>query len=249
MAVLEELMAEAEARSRGLPQPRPGTRTPRPSFQDAIAGKDNLDVVAEFKRQSPSRGVIRDDADITVQVAAYASGGARAVSVLTEPSRFAGCYDDLRLACQTLSLPVLMKDFVVSERQLEHAAALGASAVLLIARCLPQARLLELARACQKLGVTPLVECHDQDEIRIALQIEEAVLGVNNRDLQTLRVDRERGRDLLASVPADRVVVAESGFSCPADVDAVRGLADAVLVGTALMQSPDPAGFLQQVLS
>ena len=248
--LLEELVLGARARAQDLPRRRSSPAGARPRFADAIAGKERLDVIAEFKRRSPSGGELGSGRELSAQVARYARGGARALSILTEPTRFGGAYADLRLARAAAGdLPLLMKDFVVSARQVEHAARLGASAVLLIARCLPGRRLDRLAHVCRRTGTTPLVECHDHADTRRALRIDGAVLGVNSRDLATLRIDRAHAAALLESIPRQRVVVAESGCATPDQVQAFTGLADAVLVGTALMRSRAPERFLEEVLS
>lgn len=249
MAVLEQLVAEAGRRAAALPTGRQ-TSVPRQhrSFRDAIAGRDRIDCIAEFKRCSPSQGPIRPHASVVQQVVAYARGGASALSVLTEPTRFRGQDLDLQLAAAAVSLPILMKDFIVSPRQIEHAATLGAAAVLLIVRCLPGPRLTELAQVCVGFGLTPLIECHDEDEIRRALAFDDAVIGINQRDLGAMTVDPTRGRRLLQAVPGDRVVVVESGIEAPAAVQELAGHADAVLIGTALMRAADPRRFLVDAL-
>jgi indole-3-glycerol phosphate synthase len=196
-------------------------------------------MIAEFKRKSPSRGSIGEP-DLVEQVRRYESAGASAISILTEPTHFGGSYDDLARAAEAVKVPVLMKDFVVDPRQVEEAARLGASAVLLILRCLSDREVEELISACAAHGLTPLLECHRESEIERALSHPQAVIGVNNRDLETLQIDREIAPRLLARAPADRVVVAESGYETVRDARAVRGLADAVLVGSALMRCPDP---------
>ena len=143
----------------------------------------------------------------------------------------------------------MMKDFIVSPRQVELAAALGASAVLLIVRCLSTTQLGELAAAAVEIGVTPLIECHEAEELEPALAIEDAVIGINHRNLSTLSVDLESGRALLQRVPSDRVVVSESGVESPRQIREFLGVADAVLVGTALMRAEDPEAFLQEALA
>ena len=176
----------------------------------------------------------------------YGRAGAAAISVLTEPSRFGGSVDDLSRAVAVSNRPVLMKDFVVDPRQIRQAAALGASAVLLIVRCLTRKELPDLAAEAAEFGLTPLIECHDLEELELALEIEQAVIGVNNRNLDSLEIELERAPVLLARVPPDRVVVAESGYETTAQLLEIRGLADAVLVGTALMRSGDPAAFIRE---
>lgn len=249
MSVLDELMARARRRAAGLAPGAVPASPQRPDFKRAIAGRERMSLIAEFKRCSPSLGAIRAEADIALQVAAYAAGGASAISVLTEPSRFGGSYEDLRTAVETVEVPVLMKDFIVSPRQVELAASIGASAVLLIVRCLSKEQLGELAAASFSTGMAPLIECHDAAELEVALAIDDAVIGINHRNLSTLAVDFEGGRSLVERVPPDRIVVSESGVENPRQVRELRGVADAVLVGTALMRAEHPEEFLREAMA
>ena len=245
MGVLDELVREARRRARALPDPGP-VRCDRPSFAAALRGRQQLSVIAEFKRGSPSAGRIAADASIADQVFRYREAGAVALSVLTEPTAFGGRDRDLTEAAALVDLPLLMKDFVVDPRQVDHAAALGASAVLLIARCLDDAALEELAAVAGSRSLDVLIECHDEGEIDRALGIPRAVIGVNNRDLDRLVVDRQRALQLLPRIPADRIAVAESGYQEPGQLRALRGLCDAVLIGTALMRARDPGEFVRE---
>jgi len=244
--LLDELTAEARRRAADLSsaQVRPCGRA---DFAAALRGRGRLSVIAEFKRSSPSEGGIAPEADLESQLACYQAAGAAAVSVLTEPSRFGGSPDDLVRAAACSSLPLLMKDFVVDPRQVLQACTLGASACLLIVRCLEPGQLHELAAACREQRMVPLLECHTAAEVERALEVDDAVLGVNNRDLDTLEIHLERAPELLAEVPEDRVVVAESGYTSAAQAIAVRGRVDAVLIGTALMRAEDPGAFVAEV--
>ena len=244
--VLDRLMRAAERRAARLaagPPPAPPGHD-RPSFRDAIGGRDTLSVIAEFKRRSPSAGAIRDD-DPGARARAYREAGASAVSVLTDPDAFGGSLEDLQAASRASSLPILMKDFVVDPVQIRGGWAAGASAVLLIVRCLEQTRLHRLYEETRSLGLDALVEVHDAAELDRALALEEAIVGINNRDLDTLDTDRRRAAALLPNVPPGRIAVAESGYLEPAHLAELRGQADAVLIGTALMRAPDPAAFLR----
>lgn len=243
---LGEIVASARERARALPRREPGRDRPRHRFVRAIRDKGSLDVVAEFKKSSPSAGAIAE-LDVDFQVERYAAAGAAAVSVLTEPTWFGGTYDDLERAVRRLSIPVLMKDFIVDPAQVRHAAALGASAVLLIVRCLSRGQLDDLVGACGDYGLDALVECHDREEVETGLRFDGVVVGVNNRDLDTLAVDRRVAPALLAEVPRDRVAIAESGYETAEDVAAVRGLADAVLMGSALMRHPAPETLIEAI--
>ena len=207
-----------------------------------------MHVIAEFKRCSPGRGDIRPYASVVELVTAYEEGGASAVSVVTEPTRFRGEDMDLQLAAAAVGLPIVLKDYVVSPIQVEHAAVLGASAVLLIVECLEYRQLLDLADVCRRLGLTPLVECHDERQIATGLQIEDAVLSISLPDPQHMAIDRGRDRRLLSVVPEDRVVVLETGVEDPEEIYNLQGFADAVLVGTALMCASDPRGFLTRAV-
>ncbi len=216
---------------------------PPPSFAEAIRGRDRLSVIAEFKRRSPSEGRIRD-ADPAEQARRYRAAGAAALSVLTAPGAFGGSLADLGTAAGASGIPALMKDFVVDAAQIRAGRAAGASAVLLIVRCLEGGELRALHAEAQEIGLDVLVEVHDPAELEQALRLPGAIVGVNNRDLDTLDVDRRRAERLLDRVPDDRIAVAESGYLEPAHLDPVRGRADAVLIGTALMRAPDPAAFM-----
>lgn len=251
MSVLLDLVEYAHRRALELPADGHDVlpRRSRPSFADAIRGRAQISVIAEFKRSSPSAGVLVTDRALESQLGQYEDAGAAAVSVLTEPTRFGGTAADLRSAAACIALPLLMKDFVVHTRQVTHAAQLGASAVLLIARCLDGGQLADLAAAATELGLDPLVECHNEDEVERALAIDSALLGINNRDLDTLEIDLDTAPRLLREIPRDRITIAESGYASPEQVQSVRGLADAVLVGTALLRTRTPATFIREVSS
>jgi indole-3-glycerol phosphate synthase len=199
-------------------------------------------LVAEVKRRSPSRGLIAPGLDPVAQAAAYERGGAAAISVLTDGPHFGGSLEDLRRVAEVVSRPVLRKDFILDERQVLEARAAGASAVLLLVRALPAARLRALLRLATDLGLEGLVEAHGAGELGAALDSGARVVGINSRDLDTFVIDTERAWPLLARIPADRVAVAESGLATRADVErAAEAGADAVLVGTALSASAAPA--------
>jgi indole-3-glycerol phosphate synthase len=246
MGLVEELVRSARERARRIVVREPEGKPSGPSLPVVLRGKHCLDVIAEFKRKSPSLGAIAEP-DIDEQVRRYEEAGAAAISVLTEPTRFGGSYEDLSRAVHSVEAPVLMKDFVVDPVQVREAARLGARAVLLILRCLSEADLDELVSACAHYGLTPLLECHRASEIEKALRHDAAVLGANNRDLETLEIDRALAPRLLAEVPGDRVAVAESGYEKAEDVRGLRGLADAVLVGSALMRHQDPAKLVKLI--
>jgi indole-3-glycerol phosphate synthase len=208
-------------------------------FSAALRGS-NVAVVAELKRRSPSRGAINETLDVPARARDYADAGAAALSVLTEPEQFGGSLDDLRAARSATSLPLLRKDFIVDRIQLLEARAAGAAAVLLIARALPPASFLSLAAAARALGLGVLLEVRDEQELELALQVDEGVIGINNRNLETLAVDDTVSRRLLPLVPAVRIAIYESGLRDRAGVERAAELgADAVLVGSSLSLSSD----------
>jgi indole-3-glycerol phosphate synthase len=218
-------------------------RSERPRGFRAALARPGLSVIAEHKRRSPSAGAIREDLSLEEVVGAYQRGGAAALSVLTEETRFGGSLSDLRAARLVSSLPILRKDFVVEDYQLYEAAAGGADAVLLIVAALSDAELARLRGLARELGLDALVEVHDAAELERAAALGADLVGINNRDLTTLEVDRRRTFALLAGVPDGAVVVAESGFSTRAELDELAGAGvDAVLIGEALMRAADIEG-------
>jgi len=226
----------AELRTRAIEAPAV------PSFAAALRRPD-VAVVAEVKRRSPSKGVINDSIDAAAQAASYARGGAAALSILTEPSEFGGALSDLADARVATTVPLLKKDFHVHPLQVLEARAAGASALLLIARALSPDRLRELADTATELGIEVLVEVRSEGELDDALAIEEAVIGVNSRDLETLIIEPNVTPRLIAMIPADRLAIAESGIVSRQDVQRVAGVgADAVLVGSSISAATDPAG-------
>lgn len=214
---------------------------PRPvPFADALRGS-HVRVIAELKRRSPSKGVINDGIRAEVRAREYETGGAAAISVLTEPSRFGGSLDDLRSVCAAVGIPVLRKDFITAPIQLLEARVAGASAVLLIARALDRAEVLELSAAASQFGLEQLIEVRSEAELATALDVPRAVIGVNNRNLESLLIDDAIGARLLPLIPRDRVAVYESGIATVEDVRRAAAMgADAVLVGSVLSVAPDP---------
>jgi indole-3-glycerol phosphate synthase len=211
-----------------------------PRFAEALR-RANVTVIAEVKRSSPSKGAINPGMDIEKQLRAYEAGGAAAISILTEPTRFGGSNDDLKLARQTVELPLLKKDFHVDVVQILEARALGASAALVIARAVAPARLKELVQAGQDAGIEILLEVRDERELDLALNLGAALIGVNNRNLETLEIDPDTSARLLPLIPSAIVAIAESGVQSAADIRRVASAgADAVLVGSELSKSADP---------
>lgn len=211
-----------------------------PSMAEALRAGD-VGVIAEVKRSSPSRGLINARLDAAGQARAYAAGGARGISVLTEPKHFGGSATDLAAVRAAVDVPALRKDFHVDPLQLVEARALGASAVLLIARALDPESLATMADAAHDLGLEVLVEVRDERELERALRTGARLIGVNNRNLETLAIDLEATDRLVPSIPRDRIAVAESGIVTPADVErAAAAGADAVLVGSSISAAVDP---------
>jgi indole-3-glycerol phosphate synthase len=217
-------------------------------FRDALAG-DGLAAIAEVKRRSPSAGDLRPDADPAALAASFERAGAAAVSILVD-ERFAGSPADLAAARSASSLPLLAKGFFSERGQLEELRSLGADAVLLLLRDLDDGRMRELLGAAEELGLDALVEAHDAEELRRAVELDAAVIGINARDLSTFDIDRGAQLDLVESAPRDRVVVAESAIGARAHAaEAELAGADAVLVGSTLMRAPDPAAKLQELIA
>lgn len=201
-----------------------------------------LSVIAEIKRRSPSAGDINVDLDPAIQAAAYEAGGADAISVLTEPDFFGGSLDDLVAVRGAVSIPVLRKDFTRNEAQLAEARAAGADAALLIVATLEQGLLERLVAEAQGLGIDVIVEAHTLEEVERAVASGAAIIGVNNRDLDTFTVDLSVAEALAPEIPDTLVSIAESGLSSAAGASRMRSAHyDAILVGEALVRSPDPA--------
>jgi indole-3-glycerol phosphate synthase len=208
-------------------------------FLKALA-RPGLSVIAEHKRRSPSAGLIREGVSLEQVVGCYERAGAAALSVLTEEASFGGSLDDLRGARAAASLPILRKDFMVDPYQLHESLAARADAILLIVAALDQQTLIELHGLAGELGLTALVEVHDRQELARALDAGAELVGINNRDLTTLKVDVRRTYELLPHVPAGTVTVSESGFRKRGQLDELEAAGvDAVLVGEALMRSQD----------
>lgn len=238
--VLEDLAPRrasvAESDLRAALADAPAARDPMPDLRAV-----GCSVIAEVKRRSPSKGALAPIPDPAALAQEYAAGGAAAISVLTEQRRFGGSLADLRAVRAAVEVPVLRKDFIVTEYQLLEARAAGADLVLLMASCLPDDRLERLHDAARELGLTVLLEVHDEVETRRAVGLGAELIGVNARDLRTLQVDPGTFGRLAPLVPADRVLVAESSVRTPTDVQRfVDEGARAVLVGEALVTGAGP---------
>ena len=249
---LGELVELAEARSGRLGAARnrgtiAATRSGITRLSSRLV-RDFVSVIAEIKRSSPSKGVINSGIDSSAQAKQYEAGGAAAISVLTEPDRFGGSDDDITQVMRASSLPVLRKDFHVTPLQLEHAAQLGVAAALVIVRSVSPSRLRELASAGRDLDLEIVFEVRDEQELDRALDSGARIIGVNNRNLETLEIDRETVPRILPLIPADCVAIAESGYSSRESVsDAAAAGADAVLVGSHLSASPDSVSAVKSI--
>lgn len=207
-------------------------------------------IIAEIKRASPSRGRLRGELDPARLAAAYAAGGAAALSVLTEPAFFLGSAGDLRRARAAVSLPVLRKDFIIDAYQLLESAAMGADAVLLIARLLDDATLWQFYEQAAELGLDALVEVHDDDDASRALALGARLVAINNRDLGDFSVDSDRAMRLAARFPTGTCVVAASGIATAADIaSAASAGIRRFLIGEALVRAPDPAALLRSLVA
>ena len=240
--ICHEAEARAEAlRRRAADLERQATETPPAASLVAALRRPHVGVIAEVKRRSPSKGVIASGLDAATQAEAYAAGGASAISVLTEPAHFGGSTEDLRSVRSRVSIPALRKDFHVRPIQLVEARALGASAALLIVRALAPDRLREMMDAARRLELEVLVEVRDEGELERALECGAILIGVNNRDLETLAIDGATAERVVPLIPEGLVAVAESGIATRADVERYASSgADAVLVGSSISAAADP---------
>lgn len=216
------------------------------AFERALRDSAAPRIIAECKRRSPSRGILRANYQPGAHAAAYAAAGAAAISVLTEPAFFDGSLDHLREVRQAVSVPLLRKDFIVTEYQLAEAVQAGADAVLLIVAALEQAELRALIRSAADRGLAALVEVHDLTEIPRAAEAGARIIGVNSRDLRTLRVDPVVLDNAARLLPADVAAVAESGIRERADIERLTALGyHAFLVGERLISEADPGAALR----
>ncbi len=211
---------------------------------------EGVAVIAEVKRSSPSKGALADIADPAALAADYEAGGASVISVLTEQRRFGGSLDDLVAVRRAVDIPVLRKDFIVSSYQLWEARVHGADLALLIVAALEQSALVSLVERARTIGLTPLVECHTEDEVARAVDAGATIIGINARDLRTLEVDRSIFARLAPKVPESVVCIAESGVRGPHDViEYARAGADAVLVGESLVTDRDPRDAVRDMVA
>ena len=239
-------VSESSFREMARENPSPG------GFRDALQatiGRGEPAVIAELKRASPSRGVIREDFDPTAIAGSYQRGGATALSVLTDARYFKGSGVILELARRGSSLPILRKDFILDPYQVYETCAMGASAILLIVAALPDDELRELQQLARSLGLDVLVEVHDGEELDRAASIGADLIGINNRNLQTFDVSLETTIELAPKAPEGAVVVAESGIHVPGDIARIRACGvHAFLIGESLMRAENPGARLAKLL-
>ncbi len=241
---------DMEAKARKLPAPELDFLAILSAPKTSSSGGVGIHVIAEVKKASPSRGVIRQDFKPIEIAKAYLAGGASALSVLTEEDHFMGHDKYLRDISRAVALPTLRKDFIVDPYQVFEAKCLGASAYLLIVACLKPKQLTSLIALGKELGLTPLVEAHTEDEVKAAVDAGSTIIGINNRDLKTFHTDLQNTYKLRPLVPAGIPVVAESGINSAADLKALAEAGvQAALIGETLMRQKDVAAKLQEMLS
>ena len=219
-------------------------------FAYALSGS-RVKVIAEVKRASPSRGVLREELDVEWLADLYVKNGAAAISVLTNSDHFHGSIDDMEAVgavAHRNGIPVLRKEFVYDPYQVVEARAHGADAILLIATMLRPEQLVRLKLQAEELGMQCLVEVHDEDELEVAKEAESKIIGINNRDLRTFHTTLDTTFELADKIPPDCILVSESGLRTPEDIDRVREAgASAVLIGDALVTAPDPGAKLREL--
>ncbi|TWT24669.1 indole-3-glycerol phosphate synthase TrpC [Planomicrobium sp. CPCC 101110] len=221
----------------------------KPRLADHLRNRNG--VISEIKRASPSKGDIHTTVDIVAQAEKYEQAGAAAISVLTDETYFKGSIDDLRQVAQAVSVPVLCKDFMISEIQIDRAKNAGATIILLIVAALDKEELHRLYRYAKSRGLEILVEVHDEEELAAALELDAELIGVNNRDLKTFNVSLERTAELAKLFPFEsgRILISESGLHTKEDARLVYGFgASGILVGEALMRSENPGTWIREAI-
>lgn len=252
MTILDQIIETKRMEIKGYSEVE-GTREQFPEKTLLISHlQQRRGVIAEIKRASPSKGDISTDVDVVAQAKKYEAAGAAAISVLTDERYFKGSIEDLRKVAKVVSIPVLCKDFIVSEIQIDRAQSAGATIILLIVAALEKEELHRLFDYANSCGLEVLVEVHDENELASALELDAQLIGVNNRNLKTFDVSLERTVELAQQFPTDgkRVLISESGLQTKQDAAFVfdRG-ASGVLVGEALMRAADPGQWIQEATS
>lgn len=214
---------------------------PTRDFRSAISLPGRINLISEIKFASPSAGIIRDSANPAVIGREYETAGAAAISLLTDKMFFSGEINNLPFLKSKVSIPILRKDFIIDEIQILEAEKFGADAVLLIARILEREKLLDLIEMCRGLGIAQLTEVHDMRDLEKAVECGADIIGINNRDLDTFEIDINTTARLVHYIPKESVTVSESGITRADDIKGLKGKGiNAVLVGSALMESSDP---------
>lgn len=227
---------------------RAATQSPPLDFTSALSGS-GLKLIAEIKKASPSKGIIREKFNPTEIAKLYAENGASAISVLADEKFFQGKLEYLSAIRQVVKIPILRKDFILDQYQVFESRAYGADAILLIVAILTPAKLIALLKLSHSLGMTCLVEVHNEAELNVAIQASARIIGINNRDLTTMTTDITTTERLQLQIPTGRLVVSESGIKDRRDIERLEKLGiDAVLVGETLMGSPDIAGKIKELL-
>ena len=247
--IIERKRRRVEEVKRLVPRDSFDIRVNSHRFRQALL-RDGINIIAEFKRRSPSKGLIRADADLNEIVRSYDIGGAAAISVLTEEDYFSGSLDDLRVVKKSVDLPVLRKDFIFDEYQVFESAAAGADAVLLIVAALDDGKLLLLRKLVEdELGMDALIEVHTSEEMQRAIACGANVIGVNNRNLHTFEVSLETSLSLAAEAPAGTVLISESGLNNSTDLARLRDAGyRGFLIGESLMRSENPGAALRDLM-
>ena len=253
MSILERIVAakrtEVAAARKRAPEVKLDAAPPVRDFIAALRAKRPA-VIAEIKRASPSKGLLRSNFDPAAIAKSYEKGGAACMSVLTDKEFFQGAAEHLSAARGACALPVLRKDFLIDPYQVFESRALGADCVLLIAACLEDRQMRELEALARSVGMAVLVEVHDGEELERALKLDTPLLGINNRNLRTFETRLETTLELLPRVPHDRLVITESGILSRADVARMRQRGvEAFLVGEAFMRAPDPGAELRALFA
>lgn len=221
---------------------------PVKDFKAALQGEGTC-IIAEIKKASPSKGIIREDFDHLAIAECYEKGGAAAISVLTDSHFFKGDIEYLSQVRQVVEIPLLRKDFIIDEYQVVEAKVYGADALLLIAAVMPEDELKYLFDLTRSFGMSVLVEVHDKDDLKKALNIGADIVGVNNRDLKSFATDINTTVELAKDIPDDKIIVSESGINSMEDIKLLKkGRANAFLIGEALMREPDPEKKLKELL-
>lgn len=249
-ATRSRVAAAIEREPRAALERRAMSKTPNgQAFRDRLARPDAINIIAECKRRSPSRGVLRAAYEPVAIAKGYERAGAAAISVLTEPGFFDGALSHLEDVRAAVGIPLLRKDFMVDDYQMLEARAAGADAILLIVAALDDRALSALARTAAELGLAALVEVHSATECARAIDSGATIIGVNNRNLRTLEVDLNASRDVAAMLPAGVIGISESGLKTPGDLQSMKGLGyQAFLMGERFMIEPDPGAALAGLL-